>query len=86
MSNDPPEFLGAPSELAEADEMPGCVTNGYLLVVGVPFWLIRELPTIPLDILAWADEKGGWRGVIIALLLMLMSLIAGLWILIDWIF
>jgi hypothetical protein len=54
----PPEPVGAPSHLAEAEEMPGCVVSAVKLVFGLPIWLIRELPTLPLDGAVLAYEKG----------------------------
>ncbi len=65
---DPPPTVGAPTELADAHEMPGCIQAGVTMIVAIPYLLFRELPTLPLDALVLAYERGGWRWTLAVLL------------------
>ncbi|MFP4322522.1 MAG: hypothetical protein ACLFTK_08715 [Anaerolineales bacterium] len=63
----PTASVGAPSELADAHEMPGCIQGAVTMVYAIPYFLFRELPTLPLDVLVYAHERGGWRLALVAL-------------------
>ena len=73
MSDHKPPTVGAPSELAEAHEMPGCVQNALIVAVGVPVFLFRELPTLPLDALVWAYEQKGLGAALVVLALLIVA-------------
>ncbi|NJL94107.1 MAG: hypothetical protein HC915_10455 [Anaerolineae bacterium] len=59
MSEQPPP-VGAPREVADAQEMPGCISGTLKVVVGIPILtmlLIREIITLPLDLALWVITR-----------------------------
>ena len=70
MSDESPRRVGAPSELADAEEMPAWVIGAVMVLVGVPLYVIKELPTLPLDALVFAHEKAGWLGALLTVVVM----------------
>jgi|GEM_PF-5591896 len=87
--DEPPRMVGAPSEYADAEEMPGCVIALVTGLFAIPFFLFRELPTLPLDGFIFVNEKFGRVGAILYVLIvppLLIALVAGAcWWLINWI-
>lgn len=76
---EPPQRVGAPSELADAQEMPGCVKGAVLVMAGLPIFFFRELPTLPLDALVYAHEKGGWGATLAVFLAFMLAISALCW-------
>ncbi|HLA45273.1 MAG TPA: hypothetical protein VJZ27_17630, partial [Aggregatilineales bacterium] len=76
-----PRSLGASSELAAAEEMPGCVVGFVKAVYLVPLFFFRELPTLPLDFLVLAHERGGKIGVTLYLVTVTVLVAAACWLL-----
>lgn len=59
--SEPPKTVGAPSELANAEEMPGCVVAMVKVWFAIPYFFFRELPTLPIDGFAVVyDRFGKW--------------------------
>jgi hypothetical protein len=85
MSNPPPDPVGAPSELAQAEEMPGWVVGAVKTLYAIPYFFLWELPTLPLDGFVLLQERFG-NMVAGVYLLGLIGLVGALcWGLVNWV-
>lgn len=83
MSGEPPPKVGAPAEYAAAEEMPGCVTAAVVFLASIPYFLFRELPTLPLDFGVLLYERFGWRAIVVYLIALILLVGAVCWFLMS---